>query len=79
VIRQLLNWLVTLKVSDPERKLYLAVPNITHINFFQKEFSHRVIVKYQLEIFVYGIENNLKRTHSKKCLSNVIFVENGVN
>ena len=58
-IGQFLNYRVALKVGDPERKLFLAVPDTAYTNFFQKEFAHMVIAEYQLEIFVYDIENEV--------------------
>jgi len=56
-IGQFLNYRVALKARDPERKLFLAVPDTAYTNFFQKEFAHMVITEYHLEIFVYDIEN----------------------
>lgn len=58
-IGQFLNYRVALKVSDPERKLFLAIPDTAYKNFFQKEFAHMVIVEYKLEIIVYDIENEV--------------------
>lgn len=58
-IGQFLNYRVALKVDDPERKLFLAIPDTAYTNFFQKEFAHLVIAEYQLEIFVYDIENEV--------------------
>lgn len=58
-IGQFLNYRVALKVSDPERKLYLAIPEEAYTNFFKKEFAHMVIAEYQLEIIVYDIENEV--------------------
>jgi hypothetical protein len=59
VIRQFLNYRVALKAKEPERKLFLAVPNAAYASFFQKEFAYMVIAEYQLEIFVYDIENEV--------------------
>lgn len=56
-IGQFLNYRVALKAGDPERKLFLAIPDTAYTNFFKKEFAHMVITEYQLEIFVYDIEN----------------------
>jgi hypothetical protein len=58
-IGQFLNYRVALKAEDPERKLFLAVPDTAYTNFFKKEFAHMVIAEYQLEIFVYDIENEV--------------------
>jgi hypothetical protein len=58
-IGQFINYRVALQVADPERKLFLAVPDITYKTFFQREFPRMVIQQYQLEIFVYDIENEV--------------------
>lgn len=58
-VGQFLNYRVALKIEDPERKLFLAVPNTAYKTFFQKEFAHIVIDEYKLEILVYDIENEV--------------------
>jgi XisH protein len=58
-IGQFINYRVALKASDPERQLFLAVPDIAYNTFFQKEFPRMVIEQYQLELFVYDIENEV--------------------
>ena len=58
-IGQFINYRVALKASDPERQLFLAVPEIAYNTFFQKEFPRMVIEQYQLELFVYDIENEV--------------------
>ncbi|NEO41514.1 MAG: fatty-acid oxidation protein subunit alpha [Moorea sp. SIOASIH] len=49
-IGQFINYRVALKVKDPERKLFLAVPDTTYRRFFQKEFPQLVIQEYQLKL-----------------------------
>ena len=56
---QFINYRVALKAADPERQLFLAVPESAYNTFFQKEFPRMVIEQYQLEIFVYDIENEV--------------------
>ena len=58
-IGQFLNYRVALKATDPERQLFLAVPESAYNTFFQKEFPRMVIEQYQLELFVYDIENEV--------------------
>jgi hypothetical protein len=58
-IGQFINYRVALKVADPERKLFLAVPNTAYKTFFQKEFPRMVIQEYQIELFVYDIKNEV--------------------
>jgi XisH protein len=58
-IGQFINYRVALKVADPERKLFLAVPNTAYKTFFQKEFPRMVIQECQIELFVYDIKNEV--------------------
>jgi len=58
-VGQFINYRVALKLTDPERKLLLAVPDIAYRTFFQKEFPRTVIQEYQLDLFVYDIENEV--------------------
>jgi hypothetical protein len=58
-IGQFINYRVALKVADPERKLFLAVPNTAYKTFFQKEFPRMVIQEYQIELFVYDVKNEV--------------------
>lgn len=56
-IGQFINYRLALKLADPERKLFLAVPDIAYQTFFQKDFPRMVISEYKLELLVYDIEN----------------------
>jgi hypothetical protein len=58
-IRQFINYRTALKLKDPDRKLFLAIPDIAYDSFFQKEFPRLIIQEYQLELFVYDIENEV--------------------
>lgn len=58
-IGQFINYRVALKAVDPERRLFLAVPDIAYQTFFQKEFPRMVIEQYQLELCVYDVENEV--------------------
>ncbi|WP_081431182.1 XisH family protein [Moorena bouillonii] len=42
-IGQFINYRVALKVKDPERQLFLAIPDTTYQRFFHKEFPQIVI------------------------------------
>ena len=55
-IGQFINYRVALKVKDPERTLFLAVPDTIYRLFFQKEFPQMVIQEYCLTLLVYDIE-----------------------
>ena len=56
-IGQFINYRLALKLADPERSLFLAVPDITYQTFFQKEFPQLAIREYGLELLIYDIEN----------------------
>ncbi|WP_083305176.1 element excision factor XisH family protein [Moorena producens] len=49
-IGQFINYRVALKVKEPERQLFLAIPDTTYQRFFQKEFPQIVIQEYQLKL-----------------------------
>ncbi|KKJ00211.1 XisH family protein [Prochlorothrix hollandica] len=58
-IGQFINYRVALKVAEPDRRLILAIPDIAHTTFFQKDFPKMVIQEYQLSVLVYDIENEV--------------------
>lgn len=58
-IGQFINHRTALKLKDPDRKLFLAIPDNAYDSFFQKEFPRPIIQEYQLELFVYDIENEV--------------------
>ncbi len=58
-IGQFINYRTALKLKDSDRKLFLAIPENAYDSFFQKEFPRLIIQEYQLELFVYDIENEV--------------------
>lgn len=58
-IGQFINYRTALKLKDPERKLFLAIPDIAYAGFFQKEFPQLIIQEYQLELLVYSVEEEI--------------------
>jgi len=56
-VGQFINYRVALEVSEPDRKLFLAIPNTAYKEFFQKKFPQMVVRKYQLEVLIYDIES----------------------
>ena len=58
-IGQFINYRTALKLKNPDRKLFLAIPDNAYDSFFQKEFPRLIIQEYQLELFVYDIENEV--------------------
>ncbi len=50
---QFLNYRLALLMSEPDRKIYLAVPVDTFDTFFQELFVKEAIKLYQLRLIVY--------------------------
>ncbi len=50
---QFLSYRLALTARDPQRKLYLAVPDDTYNEFFQLEFTRLAVKDYQLKLIVY--------------------------
>lgn len=58
-IGQFINYQVVLENKDPDRTLYLAVPQEVHNTFFQSLLAQSVIQKYQIKLIVYDPENEV--------------------
>jgi hypothetical protein len=50
---QFINYQFALEEFEPERQLYLAVPESTHNSFFQRRFIRSVIERTQIRLLVY--------------------------
>lgn len=50
---QFLNYRLALQVSDPDRELFLAVPQVIYESFFTLEFIKMSITNYQIKLLVY--------------------------
>ena len=50
---QFLSYHLGLSARDPQRKLYLAVPDDTYNEFFKLEFTRLAVERYQLRLIVY--------------------------
>lgn len=50
---QFLNYQLALELSDPNRRLYLAVPAAVHEAFFQREFLQISVERYQIHRIIY--------------------------
>lgn len=50
---QFLNYKFALEEFDPQRKLYLAVPESIYRSFFQRRFPRSVIERTQINLLVY--------------------------
>lgn len=51
---QFLNYQFALEEFDPQRKLYLAVPESIYKSFFQRRFTQSVVKRTQLNLLVYN-------------------------
>ncbi|MBS3028271.1 MAG: XisH family protein [Dolichospermum sp. DET50] len=50
---QFLNYQYALEEFDPQRKLYLAIPDSVYKSFFQRRFTRSVIARNQINLLVY--------------------------
>jgi hypothetical protein len=50
---QFLNYKFALEEADPQRKLYLAVPESIYKSFFQRRFTRLVIERTQIKLLIY--------------------------
>ncbi len=57
VLGQFLNYKLALKIQQPQRVLYLAVPVDIYESFFQIDFTKEAVQYYQLKIIVYDPQN----------------------
>jgi hypothetical protein len=50
---QFLNYQYALEEFDPQRKLYMAIPDSVYKSFFQRRFTRSVIARNQINLLVY--------------------------
>ncbi len=53
---QSLNYRSALRLTEPERNLYLAVPEDVYDDFFRRRFIQRVIAEHQLKLLIFNPE-----------------------
>ncbi|NER95711.1 MAG: fatty-acid oxidation protein subunit alpha [Symploca sp. SIO1B1] len=53
---QSLNYRSALRLTEPERNLYLAVPGDVYDEFFRRRFIQRVIAEHQLKLLIFNPE-----------------------
>jgi XisH protein len=58
-IGQFINYQVVLENKEPDRILYLAVPQEIHDTFFQSLLAQAVIQKYQIKLIIYEPEQEV--------------------
>jgi hypothetical protein len=56
---QFLNYQFALEEFDPERKLYLAIPESIYKSFFQRRFTQSVVARTQLNLVIYDEQKEL--------------------
>jgi hypothetical protein len=56
---QFLNYRLALRKVEPDRKLYLAVPEDTYRKFFQSEFAQDSVAEHNLFLIVYDPFNEV--------------------
>lgn len=58
-IGQFINYQVVLENKEPDRILYLVVPQEIHNTFFQSLLAQSVIKKYQIKLIIYDPESEV--------------------
>jgi XisH protein len=58
-IGQFINYQVALEDKDPDRRLYLAVPQEVYDSFFQSLLAKAVIQKFQIGLVIYEPESEV--------------------
>jgi Holliday junction resolvase-like predicted endonuclease len=53
-IGQSINYQIALEEFDPERRLYLAIPDAIYNSFFQRRFVQAVIQRTQIHLLTYN-------------------------
>jgi len=56
---QYLNYRIALSIKDPNRHLFLAVPNDAFQVFFQRLLPMRVVSEYKISLIVYNPEEEI--------------------
>jgi hypothetical protein len=53
---QFLNYAVALEEYEPERELFLAIPDFFYKSFLQKEVIQKIILRYQVRLLVFELD-----------------------
>jgi hypothetical protein len=54
---QFLNYRLALKLKQPGRQLFLAIPKEVYQSFFVEEFTQLSVSEYQLKLLIFSVEN----------------------
>lgn len=52
------NYIVALEELEPDRKLYLAIPDYIYENFFKKELIQKTINRYHIKLILVDVKIN---------------------
>ncbi|MDJ0600334.1 MAG: element excision factor XisH family protein [Crocosphaera sp.] len=58
-VGQFINYRTILNKKDPQRSLYLAIPEEAYDNFFRLEFTQTVIKNNHINLIVYNVEKEV--------------------
>jgi len=53
---QFLNYAVALEEYEPERELFLAVPDFFYKSFLQREVIRKIILRYKVKLLVFELD-----------------------
>jgi hypothetical protein len=53
---QFLNYRLALKVKQPDRQLFLAIPREVYQSFFTEEFTQLSVTEYHLKLIIFHVE-----------------------
>lgn len=56
---QFINYRAALRIRDPDRVLYLAIPDRTYESFFQQSFPQMMVEENHLRLVVYNIDKEV--------------------
>ncbi|MDJ1168817.1 element excision factor XisH family protein [Roseofilum sp. BLCC_M154] len=58
-VGQFVNYKVMLEKLEPDRRLYLAVPDVIYETLFRSEFAQAVIAKQEISLIIYNPEEEI--------------------
>ena len=56
---QFINYRAALRIRDPDRILYIAIPDRTYESFFQQSFPQMMVEENHLRLLVYSIDKEV--------------------
>ena len=52
-----INYRIALRLEDPNRLLYLAVPSVIYNDFFNLPFTQIIVSENKLKLIIYDVDN----------------------